>query len=141
VPDDGGAPVTEADLRARANPAGDALTLTYTAVPPGSGTRMGIDRDLDSVLNGLDNCPGAPNGPGGGTCTAGDSALLGTDCTSSAACGTGGFCSMNQEDTDLDTLGDACEPQLVPEPSSWSLLTAGLAGLMLLASRRRVGAS
>lgn len=26
--------------------------LTFTAVPPGSGTRMGIDRDLDGVLNG-----------------------------------------------------------------------------------------
>jgi DNA-binding beta-propeller fold protein YncE len=26
--------------------------LTFTAVPPGSGLRMGIDRDLDGVLNG-----------------------------------------------------------------------------------------
>jgi DNA-binding beta-propeller fold protein YncE len=26
--------------------------LTFTCVPPGSGTRMGIDRDLDGVLNG-----------------------------------------------------------------------------------------
>jgi DNA-binding beta-propeller fold protein YncE len=26
--------------------------LTFTAVPPGSGTRMGIDRDLDGVLDG-----------------------------------------------------------------------------------------
>jgi hypothetical protein len=26
--------------------------LTFTAVPPGSGVRMGIDRDLDGVLNG-----------------------------------------------------------------------------------------
>ena len=43
---------------------------------------------------------------------------------------------MNQEDVDVDTMGDACEPQLVPEPSSTGLLVAGLAGLMLLASRR-----
>ena len=27
-------------------------TLTYTCVPPGSGQRMGIDRDLDGVLDG-----------------------------------------------------------------------------------------
>lgn len=26
--------------------------VTFTSVPPGSGTRMGIDRDLDGVLNG-----------------------------------------------------------------------------------------
>src|SRR5699024_5956851 len=26
--------------------------LTYTCVPPGSGRRVGIDRDLDGVLNG-----------------------------------------------------------------------------------------
>jgi len=35
--------------------------LTYTAVPPGAGVRMGIDRDLDGVLDGLDNCPGDEN--------------------------------------------------------------------------------
>jgi hypothetical protein len=26
--------------------------ITYTCVPPGSGVRMGIDRDLDGVLDG-----------------------------------------------------------------------------------------
>ena len=31
--------------------------LTYTCAPPGSGTRMGIDRDEDLVLDGLDVCP------------------------------------------------------------------------------------
>ncbi len=35
--------------------------LTFTAAPPGSGLRMGIDRDLDGVLDGDDNCPAAPN--------------------------------------------------------------------------------
>ena len=42
------APVADADLRALA---GDA-DLTFTAVPPGSGRRIGIDRDLDGVLDG-----------------------------------------------------------------------------------------
>jgi len=27
-------------------------TLTYTCVPPGSGPRIGIDRDLDGILDG-----------------------------------------------------------------------------------------
>jgi DNA-binding beta-propeller fold protein YncE len=35
--------------------------LTYTCVPPGSGTRMGIDRDEDTVLDALDNCPAIAN--------------------------------------------------------------------------------
>ena len=35
--------------------------LTYTCVPPGSGTRMGINADRDLHLDGLDNCPGVPN--------------------------------------------------------------------------------
>jgi hypothetical protein len=35
--------------------------LTYTCAPPGSGTRMGIDRDSDTVLDGLDNCPAVAN--------------------------------------------------------------------------------
>jgi hypothetical protein len=35
--------------------------LTYTAVAPGSGIRMGINRDLDNFLDGLDNCPAHVN--------------------------------------------------------------------------------
>jgi YVTN family beta-propeller protein len=35
--------------------------LTFTAVPPGSGTRMGIDRDADGILDGDDNCPDVAN--------------------------------------------------------------------------------
>ncbi len=41
-------PVADADLRALACDA----ALTFTAVPPGSGRRIGIDRDLDGVLDG-----------------------------------------------------------------------------------------
>ncbi|HXJ19359.1 MAG TPA: hypothetical protein VMT03_03930 [Polyangia bacterium] len=42
------APVADADLRALACDA----ALTFTAVPPGSGRRIGIDRDLNGVLDG-----------------------------------------------------------------------------------------
>ncbi|GAC1538746.1 MAG: hypothetical protein NVS3B10_03320 [Polyangiales bacterium] len=46
-----GTAVRSADLRA----AGDHGPLTFTAVPPGSGVRIGIDRDLDGVLDGDDD--------------------------------------------------------------------------------------
>ncbi len=58
LPDDGGAAISEAALRNKANPAGAAQTITYTAVPPGSGYRTGIDRDEDSLLNGVETGTG-----------------------------------------------------------------------------------
>jgi len=32
--------------------AANGSELTYTCVPPGAGRRIGIDRDLDGVLDG-----------------------------------------------------------------------------------------
>jgi hypothetical protein len=58
-PDDGGAALTDAQLRAIAIQYGQPVT--YTCAPPGSGQRMGVDRDLDGVLDGRDNCPAAAN--------------------------------------------------------------------------------
>jgi len=52
-------PLTDGALRALATVAGQSLT--YSCVPPGSGSRIGIDRDLDSVRDGDDNCPAAVN--------------------------------------------------------------------------------
>ncbi|MBC7932360.1 MAG: YncE family protein, partial [Rubrivivax sp.] len=43
-------PVSDAALRLLAMQSN--REITYTCVPPGSGVRMGIDRDLDGVLNG-----------------------------------------------------------------------------------------
>ncbi len=57
-PDVNGAAISEAALRAKANGAGAGQTLTYTAVPPGSGTRMGIDRDEDTLPNGVETGTG-----------------------------------------------------------------------------------
>jgi hypothetical protein len=132
LPDDGSAAITSAALRAKATVAGQEVTLS--CVPPGSGPRMSVDRDEDGVLNGLDNCPGAPNDALGGTCTAGEAALLATECAANADCGTGGLCSLAQEDSDLDGFGDACEPSLVPEPGFGAMLAAGA---LALAARRR----
>lgn len=47
--------MSTADLRNIAQVAGQEVT--YTAVPPGSGLRLGIDRDEDTILDGDDNCP------------------------------------------------------------------------------------
>jgi cytochrome c peroxidase len=56
--DDRGSLVSDAALRAFATSDGP---VTYTCAPPGSGVRMGIDRDEDTVLDGLDNCAAADN--------------------------------------------------------------------------------
>ena len=68
------------------------------------------DSDSDGPIDIRDNCPQTPNGPNSGTCTSGS---IGTSCTipgeNPSECGTGGFCSMDQEDADGDSLGDACD--------------------------------
>ncbi len=85
--------------------------------------RSSNDWDNDGILNPNDNCLFTANGPDLGACTLG---TLGTTCTSNADCGTGGFCSMNQEDSEFfclvpgphgtcdiprlgDGIGDACD--------------------------------
>jgi thermitase len=65
-----------------------------------------VDADDDGIGDDCDNCPEAPNGPDGGTCTEGD---VGNNCTKDDDCGTDGFCSMGQEDSDEDGTGDACD--------------------------------
>ena len=50
--------ISDATLRGYAATEGP---ITYTCAPPGSGVRMGINRDEDSVLDGLDNCPAVQN--------------------------------------------------------------------------------
>jgi len=49
---------SRAELEAVASVPGQALT--FTCVPPGSGVRMGINRDRDAALDGDDSNPAAP---------------------------------------------------------------------------------
>jgi hypothetical protein len=67
--------------------------------------------DWDGVADADDNCPETPNGPDGGTCSNGTHS--GNPCTvggeNTSECGDDGFCSMDQEDTDSDGLGDVCD--------------------------------
>jgi len=70
------------------------------------------DNDSDGVIDMCDNCLAAPNGPQLGTCV--DQYYLpvyGTICADDAEClvTAGEICSLNQEDFDLDGLGDACD--------------------------------
>jgi hypothetical protein len=69
----------------------------------------GWDNDSDGVTDLDDNCENKPNGPDLGTCVAGSVELIGTSCNSDSACGTGGGCSMDQEDADNDGFGDVCD--------------------------------
>jgi sugar lactone lactonase YvrE len=80
-----GSSISDATLRAQANTAGQERT--YTAVPPGSGTRIGIDRDEDGHRDrdeldaGSD--PADPNSiPGGPTTTTTTTTIGGTTTTS-----------------------------------------------------------
>ena len=60
----------------------------------------------DGIGDACDNCLNTPNGPYLGTCICGNK---GEPCTSDGECGACGSCSMNQEDTDNDGYGDACD--------------------------------
>jgi DNA-binding beta-propeller fold protein YncE len=69
--------LTDAQLRALANTPGQELT--YTCTPPGSGVRMGIDRDMDGILDGDEGTPpagGCTPAPPGGCALPGKSLLL-----------------------------------------------------------------
>jgi C1A family cysteine protease len=77
------------------------------------------DTDNDQVPDITDNCPNNQNGEVFGTCTQGTG--KGSSCMGDIMCGIAvpgpfgggtpaGDCSMNQEDSDQDGAGDACDP-------------------------------
>lgn len=74
-------------------------------------TVSSLDSDSDGVADDVDNCPDTPNGPLLGTCSEGT--YKGDPCTvaegNTIECGDNGFCSMDQEDTDQDDIGDVCD--------------------------------
>ncbi|HVN86238.1 MAG TPA: thrombospondin type 3 repeat-containing protein [Candidatus Binatia bacterium] len=97
-PDNGGASLTDAELRAQAATEGQAVT--YTCVPPGSGVRAGVNRDGDGIADGIDNCPDVAN----------------TNQTDSDGDGVGDACdncpsvpNSDQSDRDANGVGDRCD--------------------------------
>jgi hypothetical protein len=112
--DDTNATVSDASLRALANTEGP---LTYTCAPPGSGVRMGINRDGDLFLDGLDNCPGVINDDQtdtdmNGVGDACEASLL-ADSDSDGVADVSDNCPSDpnpgQEDFDMDGQGDVCD--------------------------------
>jgi hypothetical protein len=97
VPDDGGAAVSDAQLRALAATPGQPLT--YTCTPAGSGSRIGVDRDEDAILDGRDNCPAMSNA--GQQDSDGD--RVGNACDNCPA-----RANPDQLDLNADGIGDAC---------------------------------
>lgn len=98
---DNGATTAPNALIAQVTGAND--TLTATAVPPGSGTRIGVDRDRDGVRNRSDNCASIANADqldsdGDGIGDACD------NCTLAA--------NVSQTDTNGDGFGNLCDADL-----------------------------
>src|SRR5262249_50719160 len=111
--DRAGERATTDELRAAA---GAGSEITFTVVPLGSQTRIGIDRDEDGLLDGNDNCPGAANVDQadmdhdgiGDACDPdidGDGVPNGQDNCPTVP-------NPDQADTDYNGVGDACDPDI-----------------------------
>ncbi|MBN8281311.1 MAG: hypothetical protein J0M16_11935, partial [Gammaproteobacteria bacterium] len=94
-------PVSDAALRTFAATAGQEQT--WTCVPPGSGTRIGLDRDEDGVLDRGDVCPA--NADPGQADADGDG--VGDACDNCTALVNG-----DQRDSNGDGYGNRCDGDL-----------------------------
>jgi hypothetical protein len=101
-PDDGSANVSDTALRSLATTAGQELT--FTCATPGAGLRAGIDRDRDTVLDGVDNCADVANT----TQDDGDADGVGDACDNCVA-----KANADQSDIDADGVGDVCDAQCI----------------------------
>jgi hypothetical protein len=79
------APLSDASLRQRAGQKGGELT--YTCTPPGSGVRVGIDRDEDGVLDGDEVDAGSDPANAASAAHAGGGGNAATACAVAAAAG------------------------------------------------------
>jgi hypothetical protein len=93
--------LTAGDLRTLAAVAGQELT--WSCVPPGSGIRIGVDRDEDGLFDRADNCPVRANG----TQADGDGDLVGDACDNCTQ-----LANADQRDTNGDGYGNRCDADL-----------------------------
>ncbi|MFQ5698730.1 MAG: hypothetical protein ACE5IL_10665 [Myxococcota bacterium] len=118
IPDAASDPIaSRADLLALA--ASPGQEVTFLAVPPGSGMRVGIDRDEDGVRDGDDNCRIVANAsqsdagasPAGDACECGDQSgdglVSALDATQIGSCVAGSIACATLCDADHDGACDA----------------------------------
>jgi hypothetical protein len=67
------------------------------------------DSDDDGICDDEDNCPTIPNGPNLGTCSPDSNIPAQCTADSKCECQPTGNCSIDQEDTDSDGVGDVCD--------------------------------
>ncbi len=79
------APLSDTSLRLRASQNGGELT--YTCAPPGSGVRIGIDRDEDGVLDGDEEDGGSDAADAASTIRAGGGGNAARSCAVAAGAG------------------------------------------------------
>ncbi len=128
-------PIGQAALLAMA---GGGDVLNFTCVPPGSGMRVGLDRDRDGVYDGTERADGTdPDNAGSfvGACSNGiDDDGDGDTDTDDAGCKNAGWDNENPEcsdgkNNDPDGLADAADPQCAGKPYRLSELPNAGCGL------------
>jgi hypothetical protein len=82
--------------------------ISDEACDPGVCIMHQFDSDSDGRADACDNCLFTPNAQASGTCIMGETYKIGRPCTIDSECGDDGLCSVNQEDTNEDGIGDAC---------------------------------
>jgi len=102
-------PLSEAQLRDLVQTGSE---LTFTAVPPGTGSLYGIDRDEDGVLDGDDVCP-AISDPGQ---VDSDTDTVGEVCDNCTI-----LTNTDQRDTNGDGYGNLCDGDLNNDGSTNTL--------------------
>ena len=100
--DPGGASVTIGSVPAEATPTTELLDTDCDGLPDAACLEC-------TPAYQADNCPYVPTDLILAPARQGCRVSLGETCESDAECGSGGACSMAQEDADADGYGDACD--------------------------------
>lgn len=111
---------------------GTGQALFFHNVDASNPANQPPDTDRDGIRDLCDNCRYYANGPLLGACLSG--ATVGRPCHSNLECGSGGVCSLSQEDANGDFVGNVC----APEPGFTAGLVAGWMGLLFFSAPDRL---